>query len=141
MKKALVAVLALPVAVASHALAGVWTLLTTCGVSDVAQISPAPASRQGRICDAEDHWLNVVPWVVLGLGVVLAVVLAVRLLSSRWRWVGLTACLWLPLVAYAVLRVPPDTCTEAQARDLPPYSCDRYGGIVPPGATGDHFGL
>ena len=54
---------------------------------------------QGRICDAEDHWLNVA--------------LAVRLLQSRWRWVGLTACLWLPLAVYAVLRVPPDACTEA----------------------------
>jgi hypothetical protein len=60
---------------------------------------------QGRICDAEDHWLNVA--------------LAVRLLQSRWRWVGLTACLWLPLAVYAVLRVPPDACTEASCLPVP----------------------
>lgn len=127
MRKALVTVLVLPVAVATHALAGLMTFLMTCQISDVAQVVPAPASVQGRVCDAQDHWLNLVPWVVLGLGVVIAVVLAVRLLSSRWRWVGLTACLWVPLVGFGVLAAPSDACSPEQRAAAPAYACSRAG--------------
>lgn len=39
-------------AMGTHALAGLWTLLETCAVTDAATEIPAPASTQGRVCDA-----------------------------------------------------------------------------------------
>ena len=127
MKTWVVAGAVLPVAVAMHALAGLGTFFMTCRISDVAQVVPAPASAQGRVCDAQDHWSNLVPWVVLGLGVVLAVVLAVRLRSSRWSWVGLTACLWVPVVVFGVLAAPSDACSPEQRAAAPAYDCSRTG--------------
>ena len=65
---------------------------------------------------------------VLGLGVVVAVILALRLLSSRrWRWVGLSACLWVPLVAVGVLAAAPDACSTEQEASRPAYDCSRTG--------------
>ena len=96
-------------------------------MSDTAITVPAPASMQGRVCDAQDHWLNLVPWVLLVLGVVAAVVLAVRLLPSRWPGVGLTACLWVPAVITVVLAASPDDCTAGQRDTEPAYACSRVG--------------
>ncbi len=118
----------LPVALLTHAAAGFFTLFSTCAVSDTAGEIPARASVQGRLCGEGDHWLSVVPWLVLGLGVVLAVVLTTRLVASRrWRWVGLSACLWVPVVAVAVLAAPSDTCSPEQYATGPAYECSRAG--------------
>lgn len=116
------------VAVATATAAGLWTFLHTCAISDVADRVPAPTSMQGRVCDASDSWLNLLPWAVLVLAVLLAVGLAVRLWSvPRLRVVGLSAGLWLQLLAAGVLAVPSDSCSEAQHGDLPAYACDRTG--------------
>ena len=56
----------------------------------------------------------------------LAVVLAVRWWSvPRWRVLGLTACVWLPLLMFVGFQGPGDSCTDEQRRDLPAYSCDH----------------
>lgn len=125
-----VALAAAVVAAAAHAAVGLtWFLIGTCGVSDVADRVPAPASWQGRVCDSSDHWANAVPWVALVVSSLLAVVLAFRLWPlARWRWVGLTACLWLPLLVGSALAAPPDTCTPAQRGSIPAYACDTAGG-------------
>lgn len=124
MARTIAGLAALLLAAGTHALAAVWFLVGTCAVSDVADRVPAPASTQGRLCDASQHWLNAVPWVVLGLSAVLAVILAVALLrSATWRWVGLTAWLWLPLLASAALAAPDDACSPAQRGELPARDC------------------
>lgn len=127
MKRWWLAAAALLIAAVTHALVGLWTFFETCGVSDTATEVPAPASAQGRVCDAQDHWLNLAPWILLALGVVASVALAVRLVGSRWRWVGLTACLWVPMVVAGVLAVPPDACSPEAYADAPAYACSRTG--------------
>lgn len=118
------------VAAVAHALLGVtWFLMGTCAVSDVADRRPAPASPQGLVCDASDHWANAVPWVALAASVLLAVGLAVLLWPlARWRWMGMSACLWLPVVTVLALAAPTDTCTPDQRRTLPAYACDTTPG-------------
>lgn len=121
--------LALVVAVATHYVALMVFVFGTCQVSDTSERVPAPASLQGLLCDRQDSWLNAVPWIVLVSSMVGAVVLAVVTWRRPFggRSLGLTACLWLPLVVTFVLAVPPDTCTDAQRRDLPAYACDTAG--------------
>lgn len=128
MTRLLVGAAALVVAPVTTAAAGLWTFVHTCGISDVANSVPAPASMQGRVCDASDHWLNVLPWAVLVGSVLLAVGLALSLWAvPRLRFVGLTAGLWLPLLAAGVLTLPSDSCSEAQRGELPAYACDQAG--------------
>jgi hypothetical protein len=43
----------------------------------------------------------------------------------RWRVLGLTAGLWLPLLVFMAFRAPSNSCSEEQRRDLPAYSCHR----------------
>lgn len=125
MTRVVVGGLALLVGACTHALAGVYFLIGTCAVSDVADRVPAVASPQGLLCDREQSWLNAVPYVALVASLLLAVALAVLLFSRGGprRWLGLTACLWLPVVTSLALAAPPDTCTDQQARDLPAQEC------------------
>ena len=128
MTRLLVGAVAFVVALVTTAAADLWTFVHTCAITDVANNVPALASTQGRVCDASDHWLNVLPWAVLVGSVLLAVGLAVNLWAvPRLRIVGLTAGLWLPLLAAGVLTLPSDSCSEAQRGELPAYACDQTG--------------
>ena len=122
------ALLTFLLALGTHFLAAAYMFFGACAISDTADRGPAPASPQGLICDGEDHWLNVVPLVALPASVLLAVALAVAWWPApRWRWVGLTAFLWLPLVTAVALSLPSDTCSPEQRRDLRDYACDTTG--------------
>ena len=123
----MVGAVALVLELLTHILGAVWTFFETCRISDTADRVPAPASVQGRVCDAQDHWLNVAPYVVLPASVVLAVVLAVLWWSSTRRWVGLTAPVWLAVVSTVALAVPGDTCSDATRRDQPAWACRTTG--------------
>jgi hypothetical protein len=115
------------VALCVQFLVGLYTILATCQVSDVASRVPAPASVQGRICDRQDHWLNAMPYVVLAGSVVIAVVLAVVWWDTTRRWLGVTACLWLAPLSALALALPPDTCSSDQAADEPRWACSTVG--------------
>ncbi len=114
----------------THAVAVAWFLISTCAVSDVADHVPAEASRQGLLCDRQEHWLNAAPYVALAASLLLSVALAVALWPKRGsaRWLGLTACIWVPLLVSVALALPSDTCSPAQRRDLPERACSTRGG-------------
>ncbi len=114
-------------ALGTHAAAGLWTLFASCQISDTASRVPAPASFQGRVCDAQDHWLNAAPYVVLGVSVVLSVVLVVVWWNTKRRWLGVTACVWLAVISAALLAVPPDSCRASQVADQPRWACSTVG--------------
>lgn len=127
MGRFLVGLGALLVALPAQLVVGVGTVLGTCQVSDTASRVPAPASVQGRICDAQDHWLNAALYVVLGGSVVLAVVLAVLWWNTTRRWLGVTACVWLAPLSALALALPPDTCSSDRAADEPRWACSTVG--------------
>ena len=127
----LVGAAALVVAVSTHAVTAIALFFGTCKVSDTANRIPAPASAQGQLCRAVGHsdpGLYVVGAIFVA-SVLLAAATAVLAWrsSSRWRPAGLTACLWLPIVLWAGLSLPPDSCTDGQRRDNTAYACDRTG--------------
>lgn len=125
MARVVVGVLTLVVGTCLHALAAVFFLIETCAVSDVADRVPAVASPQGLLCDRQQSWLNAVPYLAWGVSLLLAVALAVVLFSrgGLGRWVGLTACLWLPMVTSLALAAPSDTCSDRQQRELSAQEC------------------
>lgn len=127
MVRFLVGVAALVVAVPTHVGAALWTFFGACSISDTADVVPAPASIQGRICDSQDHWLNAVPYVLLAASIVLAVGLAILWWDSAWRWVGLTSGVWLALVTGVLLALPPDGCLPSQEDDARHDECSRVG--------------
>lgn len=128
MARVLAAVAALAVAVVAHAAVFYYFVFGTCAISDTADTVPARASAQGQVCRAVSH-LDAGLHVAAGLLVVsglLAVVLAVRWWGSpRRRVLGLTACLWLPLLVSVASSAPSDSCSESQRRELPAYECTR----------------
>jgi hypothetical protein len=120
----LVALATACLAALTHYVAVALFLVGTCAVDDTATTVPAPASLQGLVCDRQDSWLNVVPYVLLASSLVAAVALAALLWrSARWRWVALTAWLWLPAAVWAVLALPPDSCTDDQRREHRAQDC------------------
>jgi hypothetical protein len=127
MVRFLVGVGALVVAVPTHVGAALWTFFGACSISDTAEVVPAPASIQGRLCDAQDHWMNVVPYVLLAASIVLAAVLAILLWDSAWRWVGLTSAVWLALVTGMLLALPPEGCLPSQEARARHGECSRVG--------------
>lgn len=120
----LVGSVAVVVGAVTHAVATAWFLIGTCRVSDTADRVPAPASAQGLLCDRQQHWLNALPYVALASSAVAAVALAVALWrAGSWRWLGVTACVWLPLLVSVGLALPPDGCSDEQRDGLPARSC------------------
>ncbi len=119
--------LAAAVSAVTHLVALGFFIIGTCGVSDTGYSFPAPASRQGLVCDAGrgDSW-----WGLVGYGGLLAsAVLAVALAGFAWsrgggaRWVAVLAPVALPVLALVLLSLPADTCSEEDRRTHPAYAC------------------
>ncbi|HXH81115.1 hypothetical protein [Nocardioides sp.] len=120
----------LVVAVIAHYATALSAVIGTCRVSDQAQTIPARESAQGRLCEAISHTESAfyIAVALLAVSVILAVVLAVRWWTNpRMRFVGLTACLWLPLLAFLAFAAPSDSCSDEQRSKLPEIACDREG--------------
>jgi hypothetical protein len=119
-------VLAVAASVGAHLFAWGWFLVTTCGVSDVADTFPADASPQGWTCgaNATDYWHVPAVW-VLGGSAILAVAFCVAVWSrgGSWRWLSPLPLVLTPLVVYAALSVPPDGCTDDARRTHTAYQC------------------
>lgn len=108
-----------------------WFLVEHCYGSDVPGPVPAPASLQGRVCGASDAPMTIVLLAFLG-----AAAIAVVVLVGQWRkardWVGKVGALLMPVavmaLAWGVLTLPPDDCTDDQRRQEGSSRCATHSG-------------